>query len=99
MLILLLLGPFSGYPLISGGNSPDTQVLFNLMSGTIDPTVSWIAMAVIVLGLAAILWSADQRRRRSGLVAPPPSLTVHKIVVIAIAEILGGALSHDNRVH
>src|ERR1700736_4844565 len=39
MLILLLLGPFSGYPLISGGISPNTQVLFNLMSGTIDPTV------------------------------------------------------------
>src|SRR5216684_8127354 len=88
MLILLLLGPFSGYPLISGGQSPNTQVLFNLMSGTIDPTVSWIAMALVVLGLAAILWSADQRRRRSGLVAPPVSLTVLKIGLIAAAGIV-----------
>jgi D-xylose transport system permease protein len=39
MLILLLLGPFSGYPNL---NIPDSnvQVLFNLMAGTIDPTVS-----------------------------------------------------------
>ena len=97
MLILLLLGPFSGYPLISGGNGPNTQFLFNLMSGTIDPTVSWIAMAVIVLGLAVILWSGDQRRRRSGLVAPPVSLTVLKIVVIAIAGIIVVAVSDINR--
>src|SRR5260370_34762608 len=48
MLILLLLGPFSGYPNL---NIPDTNVplLVNLMAGTIDPTVSWIAMAVIAL--------------------------------------------------
>src|SRR6202165_2247633 len=81
MLILLLLGPFSGYPLISGGNSPNLQVLFNLMSR----------------GLRAFFWSGDQRRRRSGLVAPPPSLTVLKIVVIAIAGIVVVAISDINR--
>jgi D-xylose transport system permease protein len=97
MLILLLLGPFSGYPLISGGQSPNTQVLFNLMSGTIDPTLSWIAMALVVLGLGGILWSADQRRRRSGLVAPPVGLTVLKIAVIAIAGIVVVAISDINR--
>src|SRR5712692_9664904 len=96
MLILLLLGPFSGYPNL---NIQDTnvQVLFNLMAGTIDPTVSWIAMAIIVLGLGAFLWFGDQRRRRSGLVAPPPSLTVLKIVVIAIAGIVVVAISNINR--
>jgi len=97
MLILLLLGPFSGYPLISGGQSPNTQVLFNLMSGTIDPTVSWIAMALVVLGLGGILWFTDQRRRRSGLVAPPVSLTVLKIAVIAISGIVVVAISDINR--
>src|SRR6202165_4559752 len=81
MLILLLLGPFSGYPSLNSV-SPNAQVLFNLMAGTIDPTVSWIAMAIIVLGLGAILWSGDQRRRRSGLVAPPVGLTVLKIALI-----------------
>src|ERR1700674_155237 len=50
MLILLLLGPFSGYPNLVGEDA-NVKVLFNLMAGTIDPTVSWIVMAVIVAGL------------------------------------------------
>jgi D-xylose transport system permease protein len=96
MLILLLLGPFSGYPNL---NIPDTnvQVLFNLMAGTIDPTVSWIAMAVIVVALGAFLWFGDRRRRKSGLVAPPVGLTVLKIVLIAAAGIVVVAISDINR--
>jgi D-xylose transport system permease protein len=96
MLILLLLGPFSGYPNL---NIQDTnvQVLFNLMAGTIDPTVSWIAMAIMVLGLGAFLWFGDQRRRRSGLVAPPVGLTVLKIALIAAAGIVVVAISDINR--
>jgi D-xylose transport system permease protein len=96
MLILLLLGPFSGYPNLVG-ESPNVQVLFKLMSGTIDPTVSWIAMAVIVVGLGAILWFGDQRRRRSGLVAPPVSLTVIKIAMIAAAGVVVVAICDINR--
>jgi len=96
MLILLLLGPFSGYPNL---NIPDAnvQVLFNLMAGTIDPTVSWIAMAVIVLALGGFLWFGDRRRRKSGLVAPPVGLTVLKIVLIAAAGIVVVAISDINR--
>src|ERR1700674_4282602 len=96
MLILLLLGPFSGYPNLNI-QDPNVQVLFNLMAGTIDPTVSWIAMAVIVLGLGAFLWFGDQRRRKSGLVAPPVGLTVLKIVLIAAAGIVVVAISNINR--
>ncbi len=96
MLILLLLGPFSGYPNL---NIPDSnvQVLFNLMAGTIDPTLSWIAMAVIVLALGAFLWFGDRRRRTSGLVAPPVGLTVLKIALIAAAGIVVGGASDINR--
>src|ERR1700680_2618801 len=96
MLILLLLGPFSGYPNLNI-QDPNVQVLFNLMAGTIDPTVSWVAMAVIVLGLGAFLWFGDRRRRRSGLVAPPVGLTVLKIVLFAAAGIVVVAISDINR--
>jgi D-xylose transport system permease protein len=87
MLILLLLGPFSGYPNLVGEDS-NVKVLFNLMAGTIDPTVSWIAMSVIVVGLGAAIWFGDRRRRKSGLVAPPVSLTVIKIAMIAAAGVV-----------
>jgi D-xylose transport system permease protein len=96
MLILLLLGPFSGYPNLVGEDS-NVQVLFNLMAGTIDPTVSWIAMAVIVVGLGATIWFGDRRRRKSGLVAPPVSLTVIKIGMIAAAGIVVVAICDINR--
>jgi D-xylose transport system permease protein len=96
MLILLLLGPFSGYPNLNI-QDPNVQVLFNLMAGTIDPTVSWIAMAILVLGLGAFLWFGDQRRRRSGIVAPPVGLTVLKIALIAVAGIVVVAISNVNR--
>ncbi len=96
MLLLLLLGPFSGYPNLIG-SSANLQVLFNLMAGTIDPTVSWFAMAVIVLGLGAILWFGDRRRRKSGLVAPPVGLTVIKIAMIAVAGVVVVAICDINR--
>jgi D-xylose transport system permease protein len=96
MLILLLLGPFSGYPNLTSSSS-NVQVLFDLMSGTIDPTVSWIGMGVVVLGVGGFMWAADRRRRKSGLVAPPLGLTVIKIAVIAIAGIVVVAISNINR--
>jgi len=96
MLILLLLGPFSGYPNLTSGDT-NVQVLFNLMSGTIDPTLSWIVMGVVLLGLGALLWFGDERRRRSGLVAPPASLTLIKIALIAAAGIVVVAISNINR--
>jgi D-xylose transport system permease protein len=96
MLILLLLGPFSGYPNLTS-QSDNVQVLFKLMAGTIDPTLSWILMAVVVGGLGAVMWFGAQRRRRSGLVAPPPSLTMIKIGVIAVAGVVVVAICNINR--
>jgi D-xylose transport system permease protein len=95
-LMILLLGPFSGYPSLAGA-APNLQVIYNLMWGTIDPTVSWIATAVVVVGLGAYLWIGDSRRRRSGLVAPPPSLTAIKIGVIAAVAVVVVLICNTNR--
>ncbi|MFI5284507.1 MAG: sugar ABC transporter permease [Candidatus Dormibacterales bacterium] len=96
MLILLLLGPFSGYPNLTGFSN-NQHVLYHLMWGTIDPTISWIGMAVVVAGLGLTLWLRDSRRRRSGLVAPPASLTLIKIGLMAIVGIVVVAICNQNR--
>jgi D-xylose transport system permease protein len=96
MLILLLLGPFSGYPSLVG-QGPDLKVLYQLMWGTIDPGVSWFAMAAIVAALGLVLWLRDARRRRSGLVAPPASLSIIKIALIAGVGIVVVAVCDTNR--
>jgi D-xylose transport system permease protein len=96
MLILLLLGPFSGYPNLTGP-SDNQAVLYHLMWGSIDPTVSWIGMVVVVAVIGLSLWLRDSRRRKSGLVAPPASLTLMKIGLMAVVGIVVVAICDQNR--
>src|SRR2546421_4078152 len=96
MLIALGLGPFSGSPSLQGTN-PNVRTLYKLMWGTIDPVLSWIGMVVVVIVIGSILWWSASRRRRSGLVAPPASLTVLKIALIAVVGIVVVAICNVNR--
>jgi len=96
MLILLLMGPFSGYPSLLGDDH-NLQTMYNLMWGNIDPTASWIAMVVIVGAVGALFWFRDAGRRRSGLVAPPPGLTLLKIGLMAVVGIVVVAICDTNR--
>ena len=96
MLWLLSLGPFSGYPSISGPQD-NPHTLYELMWGTITPLVSWIGLAVIVAVVAAVFWRRDSRRRSSGLVAPPASLTLIKIALIALVGVAVVAVCSINR--
>jgi len=67
------------------------------MWGTIDPTITGIGMFVVVLLIGGLLWYSDNRRRRSGLVAPPVSLTLIKIALIAIVGVVVVAICNVNR--
>lgn len=96
VLSILLYGPFSGYPNLTGANTNQT-VIYQLMWGTIDPIVSWVLMGVVVAGLGLYIWLGDWRRRRSGLVAPPASLTIIKIGLIAVIGIVVVAICDQNR--
>ena len=93
---ILLFGPFSGYPNLIG-QSDNLHLIYQLMWGTIDPTVSWIVAAIAVAGLGLVIWLADSRRRSSGLVAPPASLTYIKIGVIAVVAIVVVGICNVNR--
>jgi D-xylose transport system permease protein len=96
MLILLGLGPFSGYPSLLSHDA-NVQTLYKLMWGTINPVISWIGMGVVVVAIASLLWLSDSRRRRSGLVAPPVGLTLLKIALIAVVSIVVVAICNINR--
>jgi D-xylose transport system permease protein len=93
---ILLLGPFSGYPNLAG-QSDNLAVIYHLMWGTIDPNVSWIGAGVVVVGVGLAIWLGDSRRRRSGLVAPPASLSLIKIGLIAAVAVVIVAISNTNR--
>lgn len=95
MLIILGLA-FSGYPSLAGDN-PNLRVIYNLMWGSIDPAISWVAAAIVVVVIGAVLWMGDSRRRNSGLVAPPVSLTIIKILLIAIIAFAVVAICNVNR--
>src|SRR5260370_2134415 len=95
-LIILAFGPFSGYPNLQGFSN-NLKVVYNLMWGSIDPTISWILAAVVVGGLGFSMWLGDHRRRTSGLVAPPASPTYIKISVIAVVASVVVAICNTNR--
>jgi D-xylose transport system permease protein len=96
LLIVLGFGPFSGYPSLTG-LSPNLHALYDFMWGHISPGAGWIAMALIVGAMSLNLFLRDSRRRRSGLVAPPVSLTFIKIIFMAAVGIAVVAVCNLNR--
>ena len=74
----------------SGGGSIRlyNNVLSDIEGGALSPLASWIVMVVVVALAAAMFLVRDSRRRASNLTAPPLSVTVLKIVVMAIAGVV-----------
>jgi D-xylose transport system permease protein len=79
--MLLILG--------NGGTLPiNDDVINNLANGNLSPAAGWAVIAVVVGAYALLTWWRDSRRRRSGLVAPPTSLTWLKIAGVAVAGVV-----------
>jgi D-xylose transport system permease protein len=95
MLIVLLLA-FSGFPSLSGPDV-DRTTLYNLMWASIDPTISIIGAVVVVAAVGGLMIYTDTRRRRSGLVAPPLSLSLIKVGLIALVTAVVVAICNQNR--
>jgi D-xylose transport system permease protein len=88
--MLLMLG--------QGGSLPiNNNVVNDFASGNLTPAASWIVMIVIVGLLGASTWVHESRRRSSGLVAPPVSLTVLKIASFAVAGVVLVLICNTNR--
>ena len=88
--MLLILG--------KGGSLPiNDKVINDLASGNLSPVASWIVMAAIVAVFAARTWRREERRRDSGLVAPPRSLTILKVAAAAAVGVVVVVICNTNR--
>jgi len=72
-------------------------VLLDLANGNMSVAAGWVVMvaAVAVFGLVTVL--RDRHRRVSGLVAPPPAITVLKVAVMAAAGVVLVLVCNTNR--
>jgi len=68
-----------------------------LVSNNITPAVSWILLAVIVVLMAAFMITRDRRRRANNLVAPPLSVTLLKLAVMAAIGVVLVIVLNVNR--
>ena len=95
-ILVLVLGGADGGVAVSS-TDPNQSIFFNLVQGLIDPLAGWIALAVVLVAGGAVLVLGDARRRRSGLVAPPASLTAIKIAFLVAVGIGVVAICDVNR--
>jgi len=88
--MLLILGQ-------GGVVSINSTFINNLTSGQLTVAMSWIVMAALVAAYGVRAWLRDSRRRASGLVAPPPSVTVLRIASVLVAGIAVVLICSVNR--
>ncbi|HYR63651.1 MAG TPA: ABC transporter permease [Actinomycetota bacterium] len=81
-----------------GGTVPiASDVINDFANGNMTVGAGWVVTALLILGYAALTWWRDQRRRASGLVAPPASLTLLKIAAVAVAGVALVLICNANR--
>ncbi len=82
----------------SGGSILIQDATINdIASGTLTKAAGWVVMLVIVLVFAVLTWRRDAHRRSSGLVAPPPALTIAKIVGALVGGVALVLLNNADR--
>jgi D-xylose transport system permease protein len=73
------------------------ETINNIASANLSLIGGWVVMLVLVAIYAALTWRRDGRRRASGLVAPPTSLTIAKIVGALAGGIVLVLICNANR--
>jgi D-xylose transport system permease protein len=73
------------------------NVINDVASGNLTPTASWVVMILLVGVFGFWTWMRDARRRRSGLVAPPASLSLLKIGATLVAGVAVVFVCNANR--
>jgi D-xylose transport system permease protein len=81
-----------------GGVIQDHNGFINgLVSNNLSPLAGWIVLVAVVVVAAVFLIARDRRRRANGLVAPPLSVTLLKIGLLAVVGFLLVLVLNHNR--
>ncbi|MGH7639292.1 MAG: sugar ABC transporter permease [Candidatus Dormibacteria bacterium] len=94
--MLLILGN-AGTVSVSSDILHNQHVIYEIVNGNIPPVASWIGLAVLAVLFGGLLWFRDHHRRRRGMVAPPPGLTLLKIAFFVAVGIAVVAICNVNR--
>jgi D-xylose transport system permease protein len=73
------------------------SIITDIEGGSLSPAAGWIAMIVAVVLAAAYMLTRDGRRRANNLAAPPVSVTLLKIALMAIAGVVVVLICNTNR--
>ena len=95
--LLLYLISATGNIGVGGVISQHNSIVNDIEYGYLSPTATWIVMIAIAAVAGLILFYGDFRRRSAGLVAPPLSVTLLKIVGVFAAAIVIAAIANKNR--
>ncbi|HEY3954862.1 MAG TPA: ABC transporter permease [Streptosporangiaceae bacterium] len=83
----------------SGGGTirMNSNVLLDIETGYMNPVAGWIVMAAAVALGGVFLVLRDNRRRASKLAAPPLSVTLFKVAIMAVAGVVVELVGNTNR--
>ena len=95
--LLLFLIDATGKIGVGGVIRLNNNTINDIEAGALSPAASWIVMIALVALAGTMLFLRDRRRRVNGLVAPPVSITLLKIAVIAVAGVVVVLVSNTNR--
>jgi D-xylose transport system permease protein len=95
--VLLYLINATGNIGVGGVINLHNAVINDIENGYLSPTATWIVMIVIAVLAGAALFYGDFRRRSAGLVAPPLSVTLLKVIGVVAAAVLVAAIANQNR--
>jgi D-xylose transport system permease protein len=95
--VLLYLINATGSIGVGGVINLHNAIINDIENGYLSPTATWIVMIVIAALAGAFLFYGDWRRRSAGLVAPPLSVTLLKVIGVIAAAVLIAAIANQNR--
>jgi D-xylose transport system permease protein len=73
------------------------SIITDIEGGSLSPAAGWIVMIVAVVLAGAYMLTRDGRRRANNLAAPPISVTLLKVALMAIAGVVVVLICNTNR--